>query len=147
MQKRLLLSNLRELHEEFRQIYPNNKIGFSKFCSLRPKWCVTVGTSGTHSVYVCTIHQNVKLYMDALNTNETYHDLIAKTLCCPESKNCLLGHCDECPNSDDLRNYLYEIFDDDNDLEVTYKQWKTTDRANLLTLSSDVPTFIDAIYN
>ena len=40
-------------------------IGLSKFCSLRPKWCVTISSSGTHSVCVCTVHQNTKLIVVA----------------------------------------------------------------------------------
>ena len=37
------------------------KIDFSSFADLRPKECVLVGSRDTHSVCVCTIHQNVKL--------------------------------------------------------------------------------------
>ena len=33
------------------------------------KWCVTVSSSGTHSVCVCTIHQNTKLLVDAFSGN------------------------------------------------------------------------------
>ena len=50
----------------FKEKHPLVKIGFSKFCSLRPKWCVIAGSSGTHSVCVCTIHQNTILLVDAL---------------------------------------------------------------------------------
>ena len=39
------------------------KVGFSKFADFHPKHCVLAGASGTHSVCVCTIHQNVKLMM------------------------------------------------------------------------------------
>lgn len=63
VQKRLVLSNLRELYQMFKDRYPNEAIGFSKFADLRPKHCVLAGASGTHSVCVCTIHQNVKLMM------------------------------------------------------------------------------------
>ena len=59
IQKRLVLSNLREVYREFKESYPDRKIGFSKFAELRPKHCVLAGASGTHSVCVCTIHQNV----------------------------------------------------------------------------------------
>lgn len=52
MQKRLLLQNLNELYSSFKFEYPEIKIGFSKFCMLRPKWCVTAGSAGTHSVFV-----------------------------------------------------------------------------------------------
>ena len=37
MQKRLILCNLKELFEAFKEKHPDTKIGFSKFCSLRPK--------------------------------------------------------------------------------------------------------------
>ena len=51
-QKRLILCNLKELYATFCEKYPELKIGFSKFCSLRPKWCVPVSSKGTHSVCV-----------------------------------------------------------------------------------------------
>ena len=42
-QKRLILCNLVELYAAFTERYPNIKIGFSSFASLRPKQCITVG--------------------------------------------------------------------------------------------------------
>ena len=36
-QKRLLLLNLNELYTAFKNKFPNEKIGLSKFCMLRPK--------------------------------------------------------------------------------------------------------------
>ena len=50
VQKRLILCNLRELYQLFKEKYPHEKIGFSKFAELRPKHCVLAGASGTHSV-------------------------------------------------------------------------------------------------
>ena len=64
-QKRLLLCNLKELYQAYKEKFPQHKIGLSKFCQLRPKWCVTVTSAGTHSVCVCTNHQNPKLMVDA----------------------------------------------------------------------------------
>ena len=66
-QKRLVLCNLSELYSAFRDKYPNIKIGFSKFCTLRPKWCVLAGSPGTHSVCVCSTHQNAVLLVDAID--------------------------------------------------------------------------------
>lgn len=63
VQKRLILSNLKELYVLFRSKYTETKIGFSTFVSLRPKNCVLAGMSGTHTVCVCAIHENVKLMM------------------------------------------------------------------------------------
>lgn len=82
-QRRLLLLNLNELHIMYKEIYPQSKVGLSKFCELRPKECVTVGARGTHSVCVCTIHQNVKLMLADIPavTKITYHDLIEQFVC------------------------------------------------------------------
>ena len=43
VQKRLLLSNLKEIYEHFVTENPDLKIGFSAFGMLQPKWCVPVG--------------------------------------------------------------------------------------------------------
>ena len=61
VQKRLVYCNLKELFQSFKLKYPDCKVGFSKFAELRPKECVLAGASGTHTVCVCIIHQNVKL--------------------------------------------------------------------------------------
>ena len=61
VQKRLVLGNLKEVYQRFKEKNPNIKIGFSKFAMLRPKECVLAGASGTHSASVCTIHNNGKL--------------------------------------------------------------------------------------
>ena len=34
------LCNLQELYTAFEEKHPNLNIGMSKFCVLRPKWCV-----------------------------------------------------------------------------------------------------------
>ena len=65
-QKRLLLGNLK-LYAAFKEKFQDSKVGFSKICALRPKWCKTIGSSGTHSVCVCAIHQNTILACHLLN--------------------------------------------------------------------------------
>ena len=56
MRKHLLLFNLKELHLEFKNKYPANAIGLSKFCELRPKWVVSAGDIGAHNVCICATH-------------------------------------------------------------------------------------------
>ena len=80
-QKRLVLCNLREIYAAFKEKYPIAKLGFSKFCQFRPKWCALAGSSGTHSVEVSSIHQNAILLVDAINWYITYEDLISKKVC------------------------------------------------------------------
>ena len=65
-QKRLVLGNLKELYQAFKNEHPTLHIGFTKFAELRPKHCILAGASGTHAVCVCTIHQNVKLMLEGV---------------------------------------------------------------------------------
>ena len=61
------LCDLQELYTAFKEKHPNVNIGFSKFCALRPKWCVLDGSKITHSVCVCSGHQNILLLVDAID--------------------------------------------------------------------------------
>lgn len=61
-QKRLLLLNLKDLHQAFLEAYKDesDKVSLSKFGELRPRECILAGASGTHVVCVCEIHENFK---------------------------------------------------------------------------------------
>ena len=74
--------NLQELYTAFKEKHPNLNIGFSKFRALRLKWCVLAGSEVTHSVCVCSAHQNVMLLVDAINWDLTYKDPIKLALHC-----------------------------------------------------------------
>ena len=105
IQKRLVLANLKEVYTEFKSKFPEKKVEFSKFAELRPKHCVLAGASGTHSVCVCTIHQNVKLMLCAaqLLNFPTYHHCLARILCNPPLPRCYLGECGYCPGIETLK--------------------------------------------
>ena len=133
MQKRLLLSNMREMFVAYRD-QNGPEIGFSKFSELRPKWCVTVGSAGTHSVCVCTIHQNVKLMLAACQINDDYKELICKMVCAIESKDCMHGRCEKFPGPERLIEFLVNAFVNSNsDDIIELKQWLHTDRDMLDT--------------
>ena len=86
-QKRLLLCNLKELFIEFRNIHSNIKISFSKFCSLRPKWCVLLGSSDSHAVCVGEIYQNAKLVATACQLD--HKEMMKAIVCDTGDKNCM----------------------------------------------------------
>ena len=80
-QKRHIICNLKELYVPFKNTNPEVKIGLSKLCTLRAKYCFLDGASGTHSVCVCTIHQNVKLLLQPIDaTNKELLSLWFVTL-------------------------------------------------------------------
>ena len=109
-QKRLLLLNLKELHQKFIQ-NTSKSIGFSKFCELKLKWCMTVNSKGMHSVCVCKKHQNVKLLCSALPGKYTYQDVLLLMVCSLENRNCMLHLCDQCPENMTFKKDLEQIFE------------------------------------
>ena len=110
MQKRLLSCNVNELFATFKQEYPNIKICRSSFASLRPKWCVTVDTTGSHSVCVCIYHQNVKLMIDTCKFKTDQHKLTEFIVCDRNNRDCMIHRCDSCPGVEPLRQHLLAEF-------------------------------------
>ena len=146
-QKQLVLCNLKEAYQQFRTEFPEVNVGFSKFAELRPKQCVLAGASGTHCVCVCTIHQNVKLMLNALNDKAKYEypHFLAIMSCNPGRPECFLGQCGFCPGTDAIKQKLiYEL--EEKGLEtVTYKQWTSTDRCDLITIQNDLDEYCDIL--
>ena len=105
-QKRLFLSNLKELYVALKQKNSQTEIGFSKFCSVRPKWCVSVGASGFYTVCVCTHHQNAILLVSALTFTCTYTNLMKMVVCDVQRNECMVHRCSECPRTKPLRDFV-----------------------------------------
>ncbi|KAL5503158.1 hypothetical protein EMCRGX_G010065 [Ephydatia muelleri] len=113
-QKYLVLCNLKEAFQRYKSTFPDKKISFSKFASLRPKECVLAGASGTHSVCVCTIHQNVKLMIHGsklghLTEEHTsrlngYKECLSRITCSLAGPACFLGECEKCALLDTFRD-------------------------------------------
>ena len=145
-QKRLLLCNLKELYASFKEKYPNARLGFSKFCSLRPKWCITAGASGVHSVCVCSIHKNAILLVDAANTGKTYKDMMEMIVCSRDNNHCMIHRCKDCPGTTPLHTLLEEAL---SHLEghISFLQWQSTDRSELINQSLCSVEFIQNYKN
>lgn len=144
--KRLLLINVRELYIQFKENHPDIKIGFSKFCELRPPWCLTAGTKGIHSVCVCEMHQNVKFLVDALQNKDNYKKLLSIYVCDIENRKCMLHSCSNCPGVTALRKYLDDIFHDfDESDTILYKQWVQTDRKTIIQAEASVADFCEVL--
>lgn len=147
-QKRLLLANLTELYQMFKNKTSNQyKVGISKFCELRPRWCITVGAKGAHSVCVCQIHQNAKLLVAPLKLD--YKELLSILVCSVDSRDCMLHGCANCPGQNALKSHLQaklvaELGMDMDD-EIEFKQWQHTDRTTLITRRETVSNFIELL--
>ncbi len=153
LQKRLILSNLKEAYELFKQQNPTKTIGFSKFADLRPKHCILAGASGTHSICVCiVIHQNVILMMNGGKITECTIDevqldhCLAQIICNPPLPNCYFGDSLSiltCPGISAFREHLKEYMDACLIDNVVYKQWVSVDRSTLETVSKSADDFVD----
>lgn len=150
-QKRLLLSNLREVFAMFKARYPDCTIGFSKFCQLRPAWVVTTSASGMHNVCVCQIHQNLKLMIDGLPSplnKMDYTELFDLIVCDKTNRDCMIHRCENCPGQEGVTKFIsekLEAFGLEEDDIIHYKQWTHTDRTELITVSQQVSDFIETL--
>ena len=105
---------------------------FFKFCTLRPKRCALAGSTKTHLVCVSRMHQNAVLLVDATDWDVNYKDLINKVVCDSSNKECVMNHCESCPEIAELKTLLNEqLCDVDLDIEFHYSQWNTKGRATL----------------
>lgn len=112
--------SLEELCSIFKQENPTTSLGFSTFARHRPKNCCLPGQSGTHSVCVCTIHQNVKTMLDAINLEQLtvnkdikmkdYKDCLKQLVREILTDECFFDECQRCSSADtfyeNLRNML-----------------------------------------
>lgn len=152
-QKRLVLGNLKELYSLFGTQHPDNHIGFSTFADLRPENCILAGSSGTHTVCVCSIHQNPILMLDACKRSislDTHFDFnyksVLKIIICEEpTRACYFGECKQCPGVEYLKQRLVWIFDEEGVETIQFKQWVSTDRATLETFVKSTDQFIDSL--
>ena len=138
------------MYVAFKEKYPNVKLGFSKFCTFRPKWCVLAGSSGTHSLCVCSIQQNAVPLVDAINWDIIYKNLISKIVCDSTRKECMMHRCESYQGRADLKQFFDEQLSDVySESKFHYNQWDTTDQASLTTITTTCKeykdVFIDAI--
>ena len=104
------------------------------------------GSSGRHSVCVCTTHQNTILLVDALNWEVKHKDLVNKVVCNPANCECMMHHCTNCPERNTLHKFLEnELSDIDPDFQFHHYQWQTTERASLVTVTLTCEEYKDTL--
>ena len=63
-------------------------------------------------------------------------------MCNPPILSCWQGDCTQCEDSSNLRDQLEEIFKSLDIENITYKQWESTDRIELVTRIETVTEFV-----
>lgn len=127
----------------------------TKFAELRPKWCIIASTSGTHSVCVCVLHQNPKIMIDTANLKfltrnsyvilNDYKDCIKFLLCEEPNEACHLLQCKNCPKMEEFSNFLLDLFEQSNVLQIIFSTWQSTDRCTLKQECLLTEDFIDEL--
>lgn len=148
-QKRLLLLNLSEAYHKFKSEMSTDSVSFSKFCLLRPKECVLAGSSGTHSVCVCMIHQNIYLMCQPLYQMmgcrfKNDKELLQTISCSRRSFDCSLNKCNDCDMKMQQTFDNMEKYFDDNDVEnITFSAWSMQDRCSLNKINKSTDEFME----
>src|SRR5215469_4308216 len=139
--------NLKEAYAMYKETPNTLHIGFSTFASLRPKNCILAGSSGTHSVCVCTYHQNAKLQISALGVKDIdYKLLIAKSVCERENKDCMMHVCPKCDRGG-VKKFVRQLETFKKNEEFTYKQWVSTDRCTIVQVIESSENFLESLSN
>ena len=145
VQKRLLMSTLRESYVNFVDENGNVKMGFSTFAKLRPDNCKLLTSSGTHNVCVCTIHENVNLIIHSLKKYNWSLDLetLLKSLMCKNiTIDCRLRLCENCKDTSNCEQLLITEIEEKFISEIRFEQWVTTDRCYIDTLVKQPDDFV-----
>lgn len=142
VQKHVMLMTLAEAFKEFKRQYPEVKVGFSTFKSLKPMHVKKVSETSRRTC-LCTICCNVALKVEAVRkvvsackedgepagdpfVNITKQSVAAVTLCpCdqdPKSK-CLNRDCDDC-GTDRLSAFFQPLITKSEDDPVTWHKWE-----------------------
>lgn len=126
LQKRILMYSFRDLYGKFvleikLEIYPK----FSTFVSCNPKECVQAGKPGTHTICVCSQHENIRLKLSALNEKISYRYILSISVCSTENALCMLHKCTECPGLSAIIELLRISIDSLEYSDIKYLTWKT----------------------
>ena len=91
--------------------------------------------------------------ISAVKLSKDYHELNDMLVCSRANKNCMIHRCPLCLEYTMLRHYLenelysHNDIDEDDDSCLDYKQWKTTDRYELVSLTETTCSFIHTLIN
>lgn len=130
LQKHYLCVYLREAYYMFREINPNFEIGFSKFCSLRPKNVLLLKEMPTEQCK-CKIHENFILKLKAMQIDYS-NDFWVQNLCDSSRNSCCWQNvCETCSNGKNISKPI------DVGKTVIWKEWRQNAEGRLQLLTND----------
>lgn len=131
IQKRLILTDLKDLYGKWKQETAQNKIRcLAFFVSLKPKQCFYAGDPGPHNICVCAIHQNFKLKLSAVRPDILCKEFLASGVCSMDNKQCMFNKCSECPGKEGMKIFLLAGLDvnvESSKTILNFMQWTKVD--------------------
>ena len=85
--------------------------------------------------------------LNALNDKVKYEypRFLAIMSCNPGRPECFLDQCGFCPGTDAMKQRLIFELEEKGLETVTYKQWTSTDRCDLITIQNDLEEYCDIL--
>ncbi|CAF2053483.1 unnamed protein product [Rotaria magnacalcarata] len=127
IQKRYLVMTVREVYEQFKLMYPNEKIGSTSFSLLRPKHVLPMADI-PQNVCLCKYHTNIDLLLTALsrilNTPNLTSHFREAVVCDSNDEKCMSSKCNQCGNLEKFDD-LYQCDDEQGGESLSYFQWET----------------------
>ena len=81
----------------------------------------------------------------AMNSFSNYRQIMKLCVCDVDRYDCIMGHCDNCPDLSVLKSFLtnelLKIIDPDDTIQ--FSQWVSTDRSQLVEEESEFNDFIE----
>ena len=85
--------------------------------------------------------------LDGVKLSKSYKELIQLTVCDQNNADCMLQRCDDFPGESPLREYFSQVVLDEADESsyISFKEWTTTDRAEMVNRILTLESFIDLV--
>lgn len=152
IQKRLLLKRLKELFVKYsEEAKDDEKVGFSTFKSLRPKYCVFPTDAAAMNICVCMIHENTNFMVEALKATTQFgnkeisqmiKDFTNNLVCTNPTNSCYLRECSKC-NELRISDFVQDKLDDIE--EMKFNIWVTSPRAEKKEHTEHIDDFLDRL--
>ena len=83
--------------------------------------------------------------MVEMNLSHNYRQIMEMCVCDLDSYDCMMGYCDDCPNSLQLKSFLRNEFlkTVNPDKTIQLSQWVSTDKSQLVKEESEFDDFIE----
>jgi hypothetical protein len=75
----------------------------------------------------------------------TYQHCLSTMICIPPQTNCFFRDCSECPGPTSLENTLEDVFTENGNENITFKQLILRDRCELVTIVKSSKEFIESL--